>query len=133
MRAPSLNVVPAKAGIHTPRPIVERCCWQTCAKLCFPSPREAAGRDQGWGGAANTAVSEYADRPPTPDPSPPRADARGGRGEESEFNFQITFSNSISRSRGAMRPKFCKNLVPLQTEGAGKAGCPMHPQPRVYW
>ena len=34
------------------------------------------------GGAANAAVSEFADRPPTPDPSPPRADARGGRGEE---------------------------------------------------
>jgi hypothetical protein len=28
-------------------------------------------------------------------------------------------------------PEVCKNLVPLQTEGAGKAGCPMHPQPRV--
>jgi hypothetical protein len=33
------------------------------------------------GCAANAAVSEFADRPPTPDPSPPRADARGGRGE----------------------------------------------------
>src|SRR6266404_6335824 len=28
-------------------------------------------------------------------------------------------------------PELCMNLVPLSTEGAGKAGCPMHPQPRV--
>jgi hypothetical protein len=26
-------------------------------------------------------------------------------------------------------PEVCKNLVPLMTEGAGKAGCPKHPQP----
>ena len=25
----------------------------------------------------------------------------------------------------------CKNLSPNRTEGAGNAGCPMHPQPRV--
>jgi hypothetical protein len=33
------------------------------------------------------------------------------------------------RSRGAMHPKFGTNLVPLMIEGAGKAGCPLHPQP----
>jgi len=35
------------------------------------------------------------------------------------------------RSRGAMRPSCAKNLLPLITEGAGNAGCPLHPQPRV--
>jgi hypothetical protein len=35
------------------------------------------------------------------------------------------------RSRGAIRPSFGKNVAPRKTEGAGKAGCPMHPQPRV--
>ena len=43
------------------------------------------------GGAANATVSEFADGPPTPDPSPPRANARGGRGEEDEFYFQTAF------------------------------------------
>jgi hypothetical protein len=36
-----------------------------------------------------------------------------------------------SRSRGAMRPRFFKIFAPPRTEGAGKAGCPMHPRPRV--
>ena len=28
----SLNVVPAKAGTYTPRPIVRECCWTTFAQ-----------------------------------------------------------------------------------------------------
>jgi len=40
-------------------------------------------------------------------------------------------SNTRPHSRGAMRPRFGRAFVPLITEGAGKAGCPMHPQPRV--
>jgi hypothetical protein len=28
-------------------------------------------------------------------------------------------------------PELCRNVGPLITEGAGKAGCPLHPQPRV--
>src|ERR1700730_5675066 len=34
-------------------------------------------------------------------------------------------------SRGARRPSFARKTVPRKTEGAGNAGCPMHPQPRV--
>src|SRR5258706_13482541 len=35
-------------------------------------------------------------------------------------------------SRGAKAPASCKNrFASLRTEGAGKAGWPMHPQPRV--
>src|SRR5207249_6829512 len=36
------------------------------------------------------------------------------------------------RSRGAIPPEVCKFLVlTLQTEGAGKAGCRLHPRSRV--
>jgi hypothetical protein len=30
-------------------------------------------------------------------------------------------------------PKFWPARSALSSEGAGKAGCPMHPQPRVVW
>ena len=29
-------------------------------------------------------------------------------------------------------PESCKNFCPRKAEGAGKAGCPVHPQPRVW-
>src|ERR1700736_2379400 len=32
-------------------------------------------------------------------------------------------------SRGAVRPRSARSFVPPKTEGAGKAGCPKHPQP----
>src|SRR5712675_3005419 len=35
------------------------------------------------------------------------------------------------RSRGAMRPRFCKIIRPEKTEGAGNAGRPTRPRPRV--
>src|SRR3981189_3524618 len=34
-------------------------------------------------------------------------------------------------SRGAMRPSCAGIIRPWKTEGAGNAGCPMHPQPRA--
>ena len=37
----------------------------------------------------------------------------------------------ISRSRGAIRPRFAINVTPSQSEGAGKAGCALHPRSRV--
>src|ERR1700682_504903 len=50
-----------------------------------------------------------------------------------QFLFQL--SNSLKdmrpHSRGAMRPRFGRTFVPLITEGAGNAGCLLHPQPRV--
>src|SRR6516164_9204405 len=36
-----------------------------------------------------------------------------------------------SRSRGTTCPSFSNQLPSLHQEGAGNAGCPMHPQPRV--
>ena len=38
----------------------------------------------------------------------------------------------VSRSRGALRPRFASFLLPsLKTEGAGKTGCLLHPRSRV--
>ena len=36
-------------------------------------------------------------------------------------------------SRDALRPSFAKTSRPLQTEGAGNAGCALHPRSRVRW
>src|SRR5882724_5403172 len=36
-----------------------------------------------------------------------------------------------SHSRGTFAPELCMNFAPRKTEGAGKTGCPMHPQPRM--
>ena len=41
--------------------------------------------------------------------------------------------NVTSRSRGAMRPKFCISSPPGKSEGAGKTGCAPHPRSRVQW
>src|SRR6202022_795750 len=35
------------------------------------------------------------------------------------------------RSRGAMRPRFASSFPLLEVEGAGKAGCALHPRSRV--
>jgi len=35
------------------------------------------------------------------------------------------------QSRGAMRPSFARNFPALQSEGAGNAGCALHPRSRV--
>ena len=58
-----------------------------------------------------------ADRPPTPDPSPPRASARGGRGAQ----------DTASRSRGGDAPEVCLKISAPRSEGAGNAGRPMRP------
>src|SRR4051812_20578662 len=51
----------------------------------FSSPLlpRSGGEGSGVGGlSAHTTAGEPAETAPTPDPSPPRASARGGRGEE---------------------------------------------------
>ena len=40
-------------------------------------------------------------------------------------------ANTRPHSRGAMRPRFCVTFGPLREEGAGKAGCALHPRSRV--
>ncbi len=56
---------------------------------------------------------------------------RASRAMTCESTARSCLSNTPPHSRGAMRPRFGRTFVPRKTEGAGKAGCPMHPQPRV--
>jgi hypothetical protein len=57
-----------------------------CAQPYFPSPREAAGRDQGWGVAPRMPLS--ANLPIDP-PTPPRhALMRVEGGEKTDSNFK---------------------------------------------
>src|SRR6266542_1782825 len=44
---------------------------------------------------------------------------------------QLHLANTTSRSRGLIRPSFARNFLALQTEGAGNAGCALHPRSRV--
>src|SRR6266404_1661203 len=46
-------------------------------------------------------------------------------------NDGVQFQNTTPRSRGTLRPSCAKIVRPKKTEGAGNAGCPMHPQPRM--
>ena len=41
------------------------------------------------------------------------------------------FTNTPSHSRGACRPRFAVYCRPRKEEGAGKAGCALHPRSRV--
>jgi hypothetical protein len=40
--------------------------------------------------------------------------------------------DTVSRSRGAMRPEFCISFALQKSEGAGKTGCALHPRSRVH-
>src|SRR6266852_7550819 len=44
------------------------------------------------------------------------------------MSLEFQYDSAIPR-RDA--PEFLQNHSPRETEGAGNAGCPMHPQPRV--
>jgi hypothetical protein len=51
--------------------------------------------------------------------------ARAGRGRR---------ESAAPPSRGSMRPSFAKqSRLTKRNQGAGKTGCPVHPQPRVRW
>ena len=56
-------------------------------------------------------------------------DARDKRGHDSED--MISHQDTPPPSRDAVRPSFVILRCPSQIEGAGKAGRPMHPRPRV--
>jgi hypothetical protein len=47
------------------------------------------------------------------------------------FNLQTSIANAASRPRGAMRPSFASIAALEKQEGAGKAGCALHPRSRV--
>src|SRR5947207_4657981 len=66
-----------------------------------------------------------------------RSASFGGRGRSLSYDGQVaprhgvtSISNKPPRSRGAMGPSFAKPIA-QKSEGAGNAGCTMHPQPRV--
>src|SRR6266487_5040395 len=42
-----------------------------------------------------------------------------------------SYENTLSRSRGALRPRFAINFPPSGAEGAGKTGCALHPRSRM--
>jgi hypothetical protein len=50
-----------------------------------------------------------------------------------EHDFLSTFLNAASQASRRDTPELCQNLSPLKTEGAGNAGCPLRPQPRVRY
>jgi hypothetical protein len=53
------------------------------------------------------------------------------RGEMDCFaSLAMTVRHTLAFSRREA-PEVCMNFRPSKTEGAGKAGCPLHPQPRV--
>src|SRR5690242_1448809 len=52
-----------------------------------------------------------------------------GRVMTAETAVAAIDQNTFHRSRGADASELCERSVPLQTEGAGKAGCPPHPRP----
>jgi ATP-dependent helicase Lhr and Lhr-like helicase len=69
-----------------------------------PLPPRSGGEGSGvGGGSASHAVSEFAEAPPTPDPSPPRATRVGGgeksAAQSSKLNF-ISTGRGVQRSRG---------------------------------
>src|SRR5258708_25179018 len=49
----------------------------------------------------------------------------------SHFQTAETISDTTAHSRGAMRPSFARTTRPEKTEGAGNAGRPKRPQPRM--
>jgi hypothetical protein len=51
-------------------------------------------------------------------------------GQVAPYNDGAPIAATTSRPRGAKRPSRSRNVRPNR-EGAGNAGCPMHPQPRV--
>ena len=133
-------------------------------RLLLPSPDallRVAGRGRGWGRLGRLDRREYAETPPTPDPSPPSAfrqaaSADGWEGRRvhpaRHCEEPLRRSNPESRCGEILDCFACARndgarvydlatpgarglqeiLSRLQKkEGAGNAGCSMHPQPRV--
>ena len=55
----------------------------------------------------------------------------GRRGGEFSDSIVIQREGVRPHSRGAMRPSFASIFTPRKQEGAGKAGCALHPRSRV--
>jgi hypothetical protein len=112
-------------------------------------PRSGGEGSRVGGGAANAAVSEFTDRPPTPPRHALCARREGRRKSSLRAKRSNPWRNTCRtmdcfvasllamtedmspHPRGAIRPSFANNLPPSSSEGAGNAGRPMRPQPRV--
>ena len=101
-----------------------------------PSPLlpRSGGEGSGVGGLCRVASgSEFAEAPPTPDPSPPRASARGGRGVQercslvgatnSIFRFKFQTADMRPYSRGTMSPELCVVPPKRREQGMPDARC----------
>src|SRR3954452_20421994 len=44
----------------------------------------------------------------------------------------LNITDTASRSRGSIRPRFAIQFPPSPMEGAGKTGCALHPRSRVH-
>ena len=56
---------------------------------------------------------------------------RNARQRSPPQHFVTDPSRTRSRPRGRFSPELCKFVAPLPTEGAGNAGCALHPRSRV--
>jgi hypothetical protein len=87
----------------------------------FPSPREAVGRDQGWGVAQRMPLSASLPIDPPP-PTPPRHALTRAEGGE---KMMPRVHSTPPHSRGALRPSFAK-IFALETgraQGKPDARC----------
>jgi hypothetical protein len=117
----------------------------TC--LAYP-PLEGEGRfawseakcETGWGDLSTRAPRQWRDCHPTPyrtalramryDPPPPGEGKRKSSHPTRDSNFKQR-KDMRPHSRGALRPSFASIVTPRKQEGAGKAGCALHPRSRV--
>jgi len=93
------------------------------------------------GASADSLPKEQTDRPPTSNPSPPRARARGVEGSFQTCARSSGTTNSIpdSYSNDRYTSAFSRHdvaralriVVPPKKEGAGNAGCALHPRSRA--
>src|ERR1700676_5273246 len=127
----SLDVVPAKAGTHTPRP----------RGLVLGQPASSPTDIGGYGSLLSQGRRKARRRTPPSYPAHAGYPVRRGfsisitdvsgildhplsRVMTTRFKFQTaTFLvTTASRSRGAIRPSFCYHVPPWKSEGAGNAG-----------
>src|SRR3954451_9741987 len=68
--------------------------------------------------------------PPRPSPAPPPPTWGGDEDRRCNVQNDVARSHTPPRSRGVKTPELCQQ-PPSRREGAGNAGCALHPQSRV--
>jgi hypothetical protein len=107
---------------HLLEPVIGR----AFARPCFPSPREAAGRDQGWGVVQRTPLSANLPIDPPP-PTPPRhALTRAEGGEKANSIFQTHLRILATQSARGLLASFASEIRgrrECRAPGAPAAAC----------